>query len=481
MKYSCHRRIGSTSSSVSILSLTGIALASIAIGQVCGWAGHRTTTTKRSTHRPNDDLSAPYDPVTARSSIPHLFITKERHQLRLELAKNRDAFWEEDSSRGETDEDYYSTPKATTATSDLDDEMFQLKWEACPTDAGTAHVLLPPPTQRLPTCIIHFVGGTFFGSTPHVWYHQLLEDLVRHSSAAIVATSIPVTVLQSPLQHVELAKKLRQQFQAAYRQVLVDEYEGGTDDDRGLLRDVPLCGLGHSLGARLLVVAATLPPTSRSRSGVHRTSFSYKSLILMSFTNFGASAGIPGVGSLYRASRKVEQRQDRDSSRPGRRRSGSRKGMDDDRDLYDDDDEDFDEAGLWKELTDVVRESARWIQSSLTPDSSQLEFYPTPAQLWAAVSPTDASGGGGGRYRTPQTLLIQFDQDRVDQSARFAAAVRECSDVKFCRLRGNHLTPLSPNPQSEVVGWSRRMMDPHVMGDLRRSVVRFLTEVVTKD
>jgi Protein of unknown function (DUF1350) len=442
-----------------------------------------------------------------------------------------------------------------------------LEWEACRTeDSGTAHVLLPTYTsssstsvggggRRPPTCIIHFVGGTFFGSSPTVWYGKLLRDVVRHSSAAVVASSIPLTVLQSPLQHVQLAKKVARQFEAAYNDVLVDEY--GAD----ALRSVPVCALGHSLGSRLLVVSATLQQQRPSASSRWRgdddndnsrrgrgsalssrwvTPPPYRSYILMSFTNFGAAAGIPGVGTLYKARRQVDRQLQNDSGdgaaqqrrrqqqpqpqqrrRPnGRRQKQSRDGddfdrlsdVDDDDDMFDDyGDDGEDMAGLWEDLTSVVKESARWIQSSLTPDASALEFYPTPAQLWKALSPASGeadtskvngkatSGGGGGRYRVPQTLLIQFDQDRVDQSAKLAATIRECSDVKFARLRGTHLSPLAPNPQlspGSLLSLGRGgvrsgrgpvepasqalLLEQSTLSDLRQTIVRYTTEIVTK-
>jgi hypothetical protein len=163
--------------------------------------------------------------------------------------------------------------------------------------------------------------------------------------------------------------------------------------------------------------------------------------------------------------------------------------------------EDEEDATLWDELTSVVKESARWIQSSLTPDAASLEFHPSPAQLWKALA--SAEDGGGGRYRVPRTLVVQFDQDRVDQSAKLAETLRRSTDVRFARLRGTHLSPLSPpNPQqlvasggaSNQAGRQRRngtdaAYDDHdgpiddqvsALSDLRQTIVRYTTEVVTK-
>lgn len=49
------------------------------------------------------------------------------------------------------------------------------------------------------------------------------------------------------------------------------------------------------------------------------------------------------------------------------------------------------------------------------------------------------------RYAVPQTLLIQFDDDPLDQSSKLARILHDTnsSDVKFARIRGNHMTPIS--------------------------------------
>jgi hypothetical protein len=228
-------------------------------------------------------------------------------------------------------------------------------------------------------------------------------------------------------------------------------------------------------------------------------------MIFMSFTNFGATAGIPGVGTLYKARRRVDRQRRGAADRNRRTRRGGEEAEDDDADEGgvdvnafdfgedDGDDDDDENASLWDELTNVVKESARWIRSNLTPDASALEFYPSPAQLWKALA--SAEDGGGGRYRVPQTLLVQFDQDRVDQSAKLAEALRGSSDVRFARLRGTHLSPVS-TPTLQRAGHAKRRRragsetaaardtiedQGSVLRDLRQTIVRYTTEVVTKD
>ena len=44
-----------------------------------------------------------------------------------------------------------------------------------------------------------------------------------------------------------------------------------------------------------------------------------------------------------------------------------------------------------------------------------------------------------------ETLVVQFDNDPVDQSSKLAQLLHDTnsSDVKFARLRGTHLTPVT--------------------------------------
>jgi hypothetical protein len=326
-----------------------------------------------------------------------------------------------------------------------------------------------------------------------VWYRTLLRDVVRHTSCAVVATSIPVTLTRSPLDHVRLAALLQQQFQAAYQHVLVDEYGEAS------LRSVPVCGLGHSLGARLLVVLATLGGEKQPPRSNHHRRPTYKSFILISFTNYGAAAGIPGIAQLYRRSRMVEQQQqqrdeDNDELFNNRRRQ--------DDGWEEDDDDDTDLSDLWQELSATVRAGTARVQKALTPSSASLEFHPTPEQLWKAVR-------NDGRYTVPQTLVVQFDDDEVDQSSLLATAVVHSSDVKFARLRGTHLTPVSASDggssgsrhrggggkawlqqvnsragrllMKALDGRRQGMHHAEARLELRQSIARYITEVVTKE
>jgi len=395
------------------------------------------------------------------------------------------AYWDDDN--GDDGDDDGARGRYGYGSYDVAyDETLQedtMEWERFPTDAGVVHVLLPPPTVLLPTTVIHFTGGTFFGSAPNLWYRQLLQDIVKNTQAVVVATSIPVTLLQSPLQHVKLAKKIQRQFETAWRDVLVDEY----GDD---LQTVPICGLGHSLGARLMVVMSTLgtaATTAKERKKRVVSPPPYKSSILISFSNYGASAGIPGISQLNKASRRIKEKEVHDGGRPKSRRRD---------DWLDDDDDDEDWGELFQELQGALREQAGWVKLALTPSSQQLELYPTPEQLWSALQEDR-------RYTIPETLVVQFDDDEIDQSSKLATALQQTSDVKFARVRGTHLTPVSvQNDQAgsadsrawlqQINSRAGRILFALLKGrrqsgsnevsllELRQSIARYIIEVVTK-
>lgn len=382
-----------------------------------------------------------------------------------------DPYWEDAPT--DNFEGFYANGESDYVVND------KLDWESCSTDAGTAHVLLPPPSTDRPTIVLHFVGGTFFGSSPSVWYRRVLEEIVQNTQAAVIATSVPVTLWQSPLQHVRLSRQIERQFQTAWREILLDEY--GEE-----LSQVPVCGLGHSLGSRLLTVLATLGESAPDPKG--RPTWKppiYSSYILISFTNYGAGAGIPGIYQLNRASRRLEREAREDKQRKKARRRD---------DFYD---EDFDEDDEdWSEILDdlqsVFQEQAGRVRRALTPGSKELEFFPSPEQLWKALT-------FDHRYKIPETLVVQFDDDEIDQSAKIATLVKADSNVRFARLRGTHLTPVAIGDTSKekkawydinsrtgkvlaklILGKRRKESNEQASRELRQTITSYITEVASR-
>lgn len=139
-------------------------------------------------------------------------------------------------------------------------------------------------------------------------------------------------------------------------------------------------------------------------------------------------------------------------------------------------------------------EGASRLSSVLTPNPDKLEFHPTPVELWEALI-------DGARYSIPHTLIVQFDDDKVDQSSKLATILDESSSVKFARLRGMHLTPVSAqSASSSNDDWKKQLnsradlalfkilsgrkeftSQEEAIRDLRQTIARYISEIVTKD
>lgn len=413
-----------------------------------------------------------------------------------------------------------------------------------------AYVILPPspPSMHpLPSAVLHFVGGTFFGSAPKTFYKRLLEDIVKNTQCAIVITPLAIITPFSrqgkggPLDHVRMAQNLKQQFRTAFEVVIEDEYGAEA------MKSVPIAGIGHSLGARILVVLATMMKDTAHAAQLDRhdvtarhrrrrlnrlraePTYQYKSMILVGFTNVGAAEGIPGIRSLLKQRRRLEDKQRcqheerrhdfESTTRKHQPHRGGRKG--DMRHRNEDEEEDW--AETWVEMQEAFQMRADDIKAKLTPQAEDLEFYPTPRQLWAVLEGWD---GDKPKYRIPQTLLIQFDRDAVDQSSKLASILASNAhanydevdagnqtrmDLKFARLRGKHLIPVtmwpspstpSPSQEGSLQEWSgktlgmagNRLKDyfegsnaPKInidradaLRDLRQTITRYIADVITK-
>lgn len=393
-----------------------------------------------------------------------------------------------------------------------------------------------------PSVIIHFCGGTFFGSYPRQFYGTLLEDIARKCNAVVVATSIPIVLpgvstltnsvkrwmvvddstdyddeyggtrgwadrrrrrrnngrlikTKNPLDHLALAEQVQTEFNNAYRDRILNEYCLDYDNDKEIeefMTNVPIVGIGHSLGARIQVVSCTDPKISKQCLAMGKRNRLIRSgrdgMIYLGFANWYAKSSIPGVESLEGAVRKSKssrrpreepqdrggdgigrqddvwggrlRRRQRDSTNDGiRGRSGSY----DQYDRYDA--EDLDLRDVFGDVVSTVAKSVKGIGVALTPEAEELEFSPTPNELWDALSTSDGWYGRNCR----NTLIIQFDNDPIDQGSRLArtllsayhaemntttssSSTGEGDDtrkvnsqhcVKFARLPGGHLTPVT--------------------------------------
>ena len=431
---------------------------------------------------------------------------------------------EEDNERQQSNEQYkqedYSRSNRYYNDVESYDDYNQGSTPSCDWETYRSTSILLPPEKLdangipiRPKAILHFVGGTFFGSYPRKFYGSLLEDIALKCDAVIVATPIPLVLpgkglvnqlekwmfdeeggqrkrrskdesdTNNPLDHSSLAETIQNDFNNAYRDVILDEYCSGYRNEKdveGFMKNVPIVGIGHSLGARIQAISCSHPRVSKRCLAMGKGNRLVRSgregMIYLGFANWGASSSIPGLETLDRTVRKREkskQQEKQDRTRGGgvgRRddvwdeRSSARKSRSEGRrrngryNRYEA--EDLDLVDVFSDVVSGVANGARQIGEALTPEAEDLEFSPTPNELWDDLS------SSGGRYSQScqNNLIIQFDEDPIDQGSRLTRTLlaaykaeldltsldevgssnnEHMHDVKFARLSGGHLTPVT--------------------------------------
>jgi Protein of unknown function (DUF1350) len=122
---------------------------------------------------------------------------------------------------------------------------------------------------RNPIGIIHFLGGAFVATAPHLTYRWLLEELAS-KGYVIIATPFVNT-----LDHIAIAKSVLLNFDRTIERL----------HDSGALRKLylPTYGIGHSMGCKLHLLIGSLFPIEHAGN------------ILISFNNYAARDAIPLV------------------------------------------------------------------------------------------------------------------------------------------------------------------------------------------
>ena len=345
-----------------------------------------------------------------------------------------------------------------------------------------AQVYLPPPilnSTTYPKTILHFIGGTIFGSYPKTFYAtDFLQKIARETHSILVVTAIPISLQANPLHHDQLAYTLAKAFRQVYQNILIDEY------GLSMVKQMKIVGIGHSLGSRLHVILNT------HSSSLRKIALKRHANILIAFNNYPSMASIPGISTLSKqiedtrneylddqdeTSMDEEEEYDNDEEEDYRKqyRNSPKKTWDteEEEEKNDDDDDEYFDQSYNKEYEDVtiedifsamkkrVRQQISSLKVQLTPtsllqDQSILEFQPSPDELWQRIQE--------GIYvkNVPKTLVVQFDQDSLDQSSRLAKSIYDSWmqastslsinetllqnewDIKFARLHGSHITPI---------------------------------------
>ncbi|MGB3692769.1 MAG: DUF1350 family protein [Spirulinaceae cyanobacterium] len=125
-------------------------------------------------------------------------------------------------------------------------------------------VLIP----RQPIGIIHFLGGAFVASAPHVTYRWLLEQLGKQGYV-IVATPF----LNTSLDHGGIARSVLNRFETITQRL----------ENQGILSKgyLPIYGIGHSMGCKLHLLIGSLYAVKRAGN------------ILISYNNYPVRRAIP--------------------------------------------------------------------------------------------------------------------------------------------------------------------------------------------
>ncbi len=123
-----------------------------------------------------------------------------------------------------------------------------------------------------PKAVIHFLGGAFIATAPHVTYRWLLE-ILANQGYAIIATPFVNT-----LDHSAIAKNVLSSFDSCLNHLYATR----------ILRkkSLPIYGIGHSMGCKLHLLIGSLFSIQRAGN------------ILISFNNFAARDAIPLVEQI---------------------------------------------------------------------------------------------------------------------------------------------------------------------------------------
>lgn len=123
-----------------------------------------------------------------------------------------------------------------------------------------------------PLGIVHFLGGAFVATAPHLTYRWLLENLAKQGYI-VIATSFLNT-----LDHKAIAVNVQNRLENILYRL---EYKEGIE-----LSYLPIYGLGHSLGCKLHLLIGSLFDIERAGN------------IFISFNNYPVKQAIPFVENI---------------------------------------------------------------------------------------------------------------------------------------------------------------------------------------
>lgn len=265
----------------------------------------------------------------------------------------------------------------------IDDSREDNRWELVD---GPAWMLAPK--DRTPWAAVHFVGGAALGTAPQVCYDFLLSQLVERTGVAILATPYDIGT-----DHWALSRSVH----AAFVKGLEECRERS-----GLSSSAPTFRLGHSLGAKLIVLgeASRAADEAASSSDGATPPTPPASLGLLAFNNFGLADSVALASDLLG---RVQ------GSSASRAKATARQVLD---------------------AFNVVQGVAQ----AAGLGGGMLEISPTPEETASAVS---TSSG----FAAPTTLW-RFGNDNLDSSDDLLQALPPSAPRSVAVLEGTHLSPV---------------------------------------
>mmetsp|Transcript_5937 Transcript_5937/g.15766 ORF Transcript_5937/g.15766 Transcript_5937/m.15766 type:complete len:452 (-) Transcript_5937:1257-2612(-) len=316
------------------------------------------------------------------------------------------------------------------------------RWFDAPTSAcGTCEVYVPAVTSTgtPPRGVVHFIGGAALSTAPRAVYGALLERVANASNVVVVATPVPVR-----LGHAELARSAAEAFEDVrfnHLPLLLPNVN---------IFSMPSIGMGHSLGAKLLVILAS-DPLLRAAAGVRLSN------VLLSYNNFSAETSIPlyselrqlsgssSVGAMLQTASEFARTLRgfgplRDMVMQRAAVGGVAEAATSAQSV----------ADFAASLDSILRQldALQELQRNAADANRSVEFSPTPRELEMLVD---------NHYNITNNLIVRFRGDRIDQSEHLATAISrrflapessarrpDVNPVVFRELSGSHLTPATP-------------------------------------
>ena len=316
--------------------------------------------------------------TTSTSTTPEAFRDLERSLEALaELTKGAedrgwfkvDDSWVFDpsrvSKRSGDDDDDNGRAKESDASSSKEEEEEK---EALNVDARgeTSSSSSSSSSSAKATCVCHFIGGAFVGASPQLTYRVFLEKLAKRASCVVVATPYELS-----FDHLRVVDDCQFKFDRAFAKLDAD------------LQTLPVVSIGHSMGAHVHALI-------NSRYELNR-----EALVLISYNNKPATDAVPLFAEVFvpglSAISPVLQPLAASPLREGLR--------DVDRNVRS-----FAPEAV-KELLTVVDQLEPLL---LDVSNGRKEFQPTPEEAKELIKKY---------YSGPNTLLIKFRDDTIDETA----------------------------------------------------------------